>query len=70
MQRLSARGLETFRFGARPHPSLDLTRYPDSQSFREEILALPVHQDLSPDALDWLLENFMAEVHAHRPLDR
>lgn len=70
MQRLAARGVETFRFGARPHPTLNLVQYVDSHIYRERILALPIHQDLSRQALDWAVDNFVAEVNAHSPLDR
>jgi dTDP-4-amino-4,6-dideoxygalactose transaminase len=52
MQHLAAMGLETFRFGARPHPALDLAVFPESRKLRDEIVGFPVHQELDADALE------------------
>jgi dTDP-4-amino-4,6-dideoxygalactose transaminase len=44
--RLQAALVETFIFGMFSHPAMDTERFPDSHVFRNEILCLPVHQDL------------------------
>jgi|GEM_PF-1244973 len=44
--KLQAALIETFIFGMFSHPAMDTERFPDSRVLREEILCLPVHQDL------------------------
>jgi dTDP-4-amino-4,6-dideoxygalactose transaminase len=56
MERLSEAGVETFRFGARAHPTLDLSSYPESLALRQFILGFPVHQGLDPHLLDRALD--------------
>jgi hypothetical protein len=58
MKRLLAEGVETFRFGARPHPSLDSSAYPESEYLRANILGFPVHQNLDPRSIDQALDTF------------
>ena len=49
--RLQASSVEPFIFGMFQHPAMDDSRFPESQRLREEILCLPVHQDLDEDDL-------------------
>jgi len=51
MRRLLGEGVETFRFGARPHPSLDLSVHPAVANLRDNIVGFPIHQQLEPEAL-------------------
>jgi dTDP-4-amino-4,6-dideoxygalactose transaminase len=44
--RLQAALVETFIFGMFSHPAMDTERFPESRLLREEILCLPVHQNL------------------------
>jgi dTDP-4-amino-4,6-dideoxygalactose transaminase len=44
--RLQAAQVETFIFGMFNHPAMDTGGFPESRSLREEILCLPVHQNL------------------------
>lgn len=44
MRRLMSEQVETFRFGARPHPSLDLQLFAASRVLRDQIIGFPVHQ--------------------------
>jgi perosamine synthetase len=44
--RLQAAQVETFIFGMFNHPLMDTAQFPESRSLREEILCLPVHQNL------------------------
>lgn len=44
--RLQAQGIATFVFGMFRHPALDPARFPETRRLRDEILCLPVHQDL------------------------
>ena len=44
---LQGRGVETFRFGAAPHPRLDADMRLETASLRDNILCLPVHQQLT-----------------------
>jgi perosamine synthetase len=44
--RLQAAQVETFIFGMFNHPAMDTVRFPESRCLREEILCLPVHQNL------------------------
>jgi dTDP-4-amino-4,6-dideoxygalactose transaminase len=43
--------VETFIFGMFNHPAMDTERFSDSRVLREEILCLPVHQDLEESDL-------------------
>jgi perosamine synthetase len=52
--RLQAAGVETFLFGIFHHPALDAARFPEARTLREEILCLPIHQDLEAADLDRL----------------
>jgi dTDP-4-amino-4,6-dideoxygalactose transaminase len=49
MDRMAARGVETFRFGASPHPRLDPEAYPEAAILRSSIVGLPVHSGLKPE---------------------
>ncbi|MDT4952407.1 MAG: perosamine synthetase [Acidobacteriota bacterium] len=44
--RLQAAQVETFIFGMFNHPAMDTAQFPESRCLREEILCLPVHQNL------------------------
>lgn len=70
--RLQADGVETFVFGMFHHPGLDPAGFPEARALREEILCLPIHQDLDEadlDRLAALLGPFLArpcrEVRRH-----
>lgn len=43
---LQAHAVETFIFGMFHHPAMEAGRFPESRPLREEILCLPVHQNL------------------------
>jgi perosamine synthetase len=45
--RLQAALVETFIFGMFNHPAMDTAQFPESHNLREEILCLPVHQNLN-----------------------
>ncbi len=62
MNRLLASGVETFRFGAQFHPTLDLSLYPGNLEMRESILAFPVHQDLDPNSLNEALDIYCRSI--------
>ena len=70
--RLQAAGVETFVFGMFHHPALEPAGFPEARVLREEILCLPIHQDLDEadlDRLAALLEPLLArpcqEVRRH-----
>jgi dTDP-4-amino-4,6-dideoxygalactose transaminase len=44
---LLARGIEPYVFGAFPHPRLEESLSRDSRPLRDEILCLPVHQEMT-----------------------
>ncbi len=52
--RLQAAGVEPFLFGIFHHPDLDVAAFPEARTLREEILCLPIHQDLAETDLDRL----------------
>jgi dTDP-4-amino-4,6-dideoxygalactose transaminase len=52
MENLRYHGVETFRFGATPHPMLGKEVFHLSSGLRREILCLPVHQQLEDRDLD------------------
>jgi dTDP-4-amino-4,6-dideoxygalactose transaminase len=63
--RLQAAGVETFLFGLFHHPALDPGCFPEAGLLREEILCLPIHQDLGETDLDRmaaLLEPLLVEA--------
>ena len=51
-RRLHAAGIDTGVLWPTWHPDLDVAAYPVARSFRERVLALPVHQDLTREQLD------------------
>ncbi len=51
MRRLDAQGVETFLFGAYPHPRLNPDEFPETRRLREAILCLPVHDQVSESGL-------------------
>jgi dTDP-4-amino-4,6-dideoxygalactose transaminase len=58
MERLAARGVETFRFGASSPYKLDPGEFPDTATLRDGILCLPVHQDLEANEIEYLAGMF------------
>ena len=46
MAELRAKGVETFRFGATPHPKLDIELRSETAHLRDNILCLPVHDQI------------------------
>jgi dTDP-4-amino-4,6-dideoxygalactose transaminase len=73
---LQARSVETFIFGMFHHPAMDAARFPESRRLREEILCLPVHQNLCDDdlirmaaLLRPLLEADGGDAHTRRARD-
>lgn len=47
MAELRATGIETFRFGATPHPKLDIELRLEAAPLRDKILCLPVHDQIA-----------------------
>ena len=45
--RLAGFGIETYVFGEFPHPTLPLDEYPETGRMRDNILCLPIHQQLT-----------------------
>jgi perosamine synthetase len=56
MDRLRAEQIETHRFGASAHPSLDLDAFPETARLRDSILCLPVHEQIEESDLDRMTE--------------
>ena len=52
--RLQGAGVEAFIFGMFHHPAMGQDEIPGARALREEILCLPVHQDLGDAELDRL----------------
>ncbi len=52
MRDLAAQSIETFRFGAHPHPCLDQTAFADHAELRESIICLPIHGQLGEEEID------------------
>lgn len=48
---LQAHSIETFIFGMFHHPTMEASQFPESRPLRDEILCLPVHQNLNEDDL-------------------
>ncbi len=51
---LLARGIETVDFWREGHPACPPEAYPEVQVLRRGVLELPLHQDLTPDDMDYL----------------
>lgn len=68
MQWLRDQGIETFRFGAVPHRLLDLAAFPDAARLRDQILCLPVHQQLSEASVERIAERVQAYLAQTRRL--
>jgi dTDP-4-amino-4,6-dideoxygalactose transaminase len=45
---LEARGVMALQLWKHPHPALAVADFPTSARLRETVIALPVHQELSP----------------------
>jgi dTDP-4-amino-4,6-dideoxygalactose transaminase len=58
--------VETFIFGMFNHPAMDTGRFPESRRLREEILCLPVHQNLDECDLE-RLASLLRPLLARRP---
>lgn len=59
---LSTRGVQALDLWSVPHPSLDEERFPGAHRRRTEDIALPVHQGLSADGLERIVD--AAREHA------
>lgn len=53
-ERLLARGIETVNLWALDAPGVQPGEYPEVDHLRRTILELPCHQDLTPEAMDWI----------------
>lgn len=51
MNRLAARGVETVDFWRFAHPGCPASEFPDAEALRREIVEIPIHQDLDPEAM-------------------
>ena len=51
---LHSRGVETYRFGATPHPQLDSASGEEAGAMRDNILCLPVHQQITDSDVEKL----------------
>lgn len=60
MRGLAKRGIESFRFGASSPYRLDEREYPEVQPLQQEILCLPVHQDLAASDVERIAAEFAA----------
>lgn len=56
LARLRLRGVMGLLFWLNPHPSLPVTNFPKSKSLREGVLALPVHQELTAENLQQIVD--------------
>lgn len=56
LNRLRRRGVMGLLFWINPHPSLPVDDFPTSKKLREGVLALPVHQELTPTNLQQIVE--------------
>lgn len=66
--RLQAAGVETFLFGMFHHPAMHAAAFPETRALREDLLCLPVHQDLGEadlDRLAALLTPLLANAFRH-----
>ena len=55
LERLKQEGVIGQLFWLNPHPTLPREKFPRSIALREDVLALPVHQDLSPKQLNQII---------------
>lgn len=51
---LHSRGVETYRFGATPHPQFDSATGEETGGMRDNILCLPVHQQITDSDVEKL----------------
>jgi perosamine synthetase len=56
LERLAARGVRGVDFWSVPHPTLDPSRFPAATALRREVVALPVHQELTPTAVERIID--------------
>jgi dTDP-4-amino-4,6-dideoxygalactose transaminase len=56
---LEQRGVETVEFWNTGDPEADAARFPDVRFLREHVLELPVHQDVTPDQVDYVADQVL-----------
>jgi len=69
MAALHREGLETFRFGATPHPTLDGKLLHETARLREDILCLPVHDQITDGDLEQMARIVRPLLARHALLD-
>jgi perosamine synthetase len=52
LERLTRHGIVASNFWSVPHPSLQVSRFPQAAALRQSIVALPVHQELGIEELE------------------
>lgn len=67
MRSLAAVGVEPYVFGASPHPTLDVARFPDAERLRRDLLCLPVHQALSRAQVEHVAASLTSALRADQP---
>ena len=53
-RRLRRRGIPAFTFGEVLHDALPLGEFPDAAYLSANLILLPIHQDLSPEQIEWI----------------
>lgn len=53
-RRLRRRGIPAFTFGEVLHEALPVSEFPDAAYLSANLILLPIHQDLSPEQIDWI----------------
>ena len=65
MSAMHRQGVETFRFGATPHPIIGDALRADSRRLRDNILGLPIHDEVSEDEIATVAELLRALLYRH-----
>ncbi len=69
MAALHLQGVETFRFGATPHPTLDGELLHETAQLRDNILCLPVHDQITDGDLEQMAKIVRPLLARHAILD-
>ena len=57
-QKLKDRGITSFQYWQHKHDAVPWDKFPDAVFLKRHLLGLPIHQDISFDHLDRIIEVF------------
>lgn len=69
LKEIRSKGVLGILFWLNPHPSLPVNDFPKSMAYREKVLALPVHQDLTRSNLQQIVDVVLQALKKHQSME-